>query len=64
MGLKEARTNAGKTVLEVAHALNVSPQAVYQWERGENAPSIPNLVGMAGLYCCSVDELLRREVNT
>lgn len=59
--MKEARVNAGKTVLETAHALSVSPQAVYQWERGETKPTVQNLVNMAGLYCCTVDELLDKE---
>ena len=59
MTLKEARINAGLSVLEAARAMNVSPQAVYQWERGETTPTVANLVGMAGLYCCPVDELLK-----
>lgn len=59
MTFKEARTNAGKSVLEVAHALHVSPQAVYQWERGETTPTVANLVGLAGVCCCDVGDLVR-----
>ena len=58
MGMKKARVNAGKTVLDVSRALGVSPQAVYQWESGETTPTVQSLVNMAGLYGCSVDELL------
>lgn len=60
MVMKEARLNAGKTVLEVAHFLTVSPQAIYQWENGETIPSAAKLKQIAGLYGCSVDELLEK----
>lgn len=59
MTLKEARANAGKTVLEVARALQVSAQAVYQWERGETTPTASNLVKLAGMYCCDACDLLK-----
>lgn len=59
MTLKQARENAGKTVLEVAHTLRVSPQAVYRWENGEAIPTVPNLLALAKLYGYSVDDLLR-----
>lgn len=59
MRLYEARAKSGKKVLEVSRALDVSPAAVYQWERGETKPSTPNLVKLAELYGCTVDELLR-----
>lgn len=59
MALKEARIKAGKTVLDVAHDLRVSQQAVYQWERGETAPTIANLEKLKKIYGCTVDDLLK-----
>lgn len=59
MTLKEARIRAGKTVLNVANALEISPQAVYHWESGDTMPTPANLVRLAELYGCTVDELLR-----
>lgn len=56
--MKEARINAGKTVLEVAAACRVSAQAVYQWEKGETQPTAANLVRIAKLYACDAGDLL------
>lgn len=61
MSLKQCRLNAGRTVDEVANALQISRQAVYQWERGEAMPTASNLVKLAGLYCCTVDNLIMPE---
>lgn len=35
-----------------------SPQAVYKWMRGESIPCIDNLVILADLYQCKVDDML------
>ncbi len=43
---------------DLAGALRVSAQAVSKWERGENAPDISALVGLARLLDVSVDWLL------
>jgi len=43
---------------DVAGALRVTAQAVSKWERGENAPDISVLVGLARLLDVSVDWLL------
>lgn len=61
MGLRDMRERAGKTVLETALALGISGQAVYWWEWGKNMPSASNLVKLADFYCCTVDELLRKD---
>ena len=43
---------------DIANALNVSPQAVSKWERGENAPDIAVLAPLARLLGISIDWLL------
>lgn len=43
---------------DIAHALQVSPQAVSKWERGENAPDLFLLVELAKLLGVSADWLL------
>lgn len=43
---------------DLAGALQVSPQAVSKWERGENAPDISLLIGLGRLLGVSVDWLL------
>ncbi len=52
------REKRGLKQLDIAHALQVSPQAVSKWERGENAPDIILLVPLAKLLGVSVDWLL------
>lgn len=61
MGFRQARLNAGLSVREVMAATGVSDAAVYQWETGVTTPRAAMLVKLAGLYCCSVDDLLRVE---
>jgi len=48
---------------DVAHALQVSPQAVSKWERGENAPDILLLPPLAGLLGVTTDWILGRHEN-
>lgn len=58
MGMKEARKRAGLTAREVALAMGVSFQNVYNWEAGSYLPEAAKLRDLAKLYCCTVDELL------
>ena len=58
MGFREARLKAGKTVREVMEALNVSDAAVYLWETGETRPKLDNLIKLAELYGCTIDDLV------
>ena len=58
MGFKEARIKAGLTALEASRKLNISPAAVYQWEDGSALPQTKRLPEIAGLYGCTVDDLL------
>jgi class 3 adenylate cyclase len=51
---------------DIAHALQVSPQAVSKWERGENAPDVTVLGALARLLGVSTDWLLdahRQDLN-
>ena len=58
--LRERREAQHLTQLEVARALQVSPQAVSKWERGENAPDITLLATLSGLLGTTTDWLLGR----
>ena len=48
------------TQLDIAHVLQVSPQAVSKWERGENAPDITLLVTLSQVLGTTTDWLLGR----
>ena len=56
--IKEQRERRGLRQADVANALQISSQAVSKWERGENAPDISVLVGLARLLDASVEWLL------
>lgn len=56
--IRERRTRLGFTQNDLAASLQVSPQAVSKWERGENAPDLALLPGLCELLAISVDALL------
>jgi len=60
-GLRERR---GLKQRDIASALQISPQAVSKWERGENAPDIAVLLDLSKLLGVSVDALLGRSENS
>ena len=41
---------------EVAEYLNISPQSVSKWERGESLPNIDHLPKLSKLYKCKIDD--------
>jgi class 3 adenylate cyclase len=56
--IRGRRERLGLKQHDVAHALQVSPQAVSKWERGENAPDLAILGALATLLGVSTDWLL------
>lgn len=61
MGFKEMRLAANLSVLDVQKALNISDATIYYWESGKTRPTAKNLIRLANLYQCSVDDLLKGE---
>ncbi|OTY74561.1 hypothetical protein BK753_00025 [Bacillus thuringiensis serovar canadensis] len=59
--LKVSRIEKGLTQLQVAESLNVSRQAVSNWETNKNYPDIVSIVLLSQLYNISLDELLKGE---
>lgn len=47
---------------ELAELLNVSPQAVGKWMRGEGLPRSEKLPALADALGCTIDALFGREV--
>jgi class 3 adenylate cyclase len=56
--IRSQRRKRGLKQIDIAHALQVSPQAVSKWEQGENAPDIAILGALAQLLGVSTDYLL------
>lgn len=60
MGFKEMRLAANLSVLDVQKAMNISDATIYYWESGKTRPTVNNLLKLAELYGCSVDDLLKK----
>ena len=58
--LRARREALRLTQLDIAQILQVSPQAVSKWERGENAPDITLLAGLARALGTTTDWILGR----
>lgn len=56
--IRRLREKHGLKQINLANALQVSPQAVSKWERGAAHPDIPVLVKMAALFDVTTDYLL------
>ena len=56
--LQTERKKMGMTQSELSEKLNVSPQAVSNWERGETIPDVAILLDLASELHCSVDAIL------
>jgi len=56
--IKTFRSKQNLTQLDIANALQISPQAVSRWENGENLPDISLLVPLSRLLAVSTDKLL------
>lgn len=56
--IKDLRKAAGLTVDSLSRRLGVTPVSVHKWQRGINLPSVDNLVILANIYGCQIDDIL------
>jgi len=56
--ISELRKEKNMTQMELANRLNISFQAVSNWERGNSMPDISKLPELAEILGTSIDELL------
>ncbi len=56
--IQSCRKDQKMTQAELAERLNVSPQSVSNWERGETLPDVSLLPDLAQILRCSVDAIL------
>ena len=61
--LRTLRLQSGKTVKEVAAALNVTISAVCQYEKGVRSISIDQIRPLAKLYDVSSDDIISAQLN-
>lgn len=58
IGIRARRIATGLTQMDVAELIGVKQAAVSKWESGETFPRMDKLKELAGLYECTVDELI------
>jgi transcriptional regulator with XRE-family HTH domain len=59
--IKQLRTANGMSIEQLAAQMKVSRQVISQWESGETAPDINNLVQLSNTFDVSTDYLLKNE---
>ena len=60
INISSARKNLGITQEELAKRLNVTRQAVSNWENGKTEPDIETLSNIANIFEMSTDELINK----
>lgn len=55
---KKLRLLSGKTVEQIAKALEVNKASVYKWETGQYSPNASKIEKMAKVYKCSVEAIV------
>lgn len=59
--IKLLRTQSNITQKELSTRLNVSSQAVSNWERHKGYPDIGNIIRLSELFNISLDELIKKD---
>lgn len=60
--IRQLMKDHGISAKQLAEELSVTSQsACYRWLNGDNMPSIDNLVVMAKIFRCSIDDLIITE---
>ena len=59
--IKELRTRDGLSQIELAKKMHVCQPLISHWETGKFSPRIPELMKLAQLFDCTVDDILRDE---
>ena len=62
--VREKRLEKGLTQEQLAQAIQISPQSVSKWERGDGYPDITLLPRIANFLQISVDELIGNDEAT
>lgn len=56
--IKVFRKKAGFSQIKLAEVLNVQPNTIWRWERGERIPHWNDIQRMCELFGCTSDELM------
>jgi len=61
--IKVLRIEKGWSQKKLAEMLNVSSQAISNWERGQSSPDISNIIQLSDLFDITLDELIKEDIN-
>lgn len=57
--IKKIRKEQGFSVRDIQNVFGFDyPQAVYAWEQGKNVPTVDNLLVLASLFECDIEDML------
>lgn len=57
--IEQLRKNNGYTVKQLQDVFGfTSPQSIYKWQWGDTLPDISNLLMLAKLFNCTIEEIL------
>lgn len=59
MNINKLREKHKLTQSDLSDKIGVSQSAVAKWETGETIPSTKNLIKLAQIFNCTIDELVR-----
>ena len=59
--IQPKRKSVAISQMALAARLNVTQGAISQWEKGATKPSTGNLILMAEIFGCTIDELIDRK---
>ena len=61
--LKSIRIKNGLSQKQIANYLNISPQSISKWEKGDASPSIEFLPKLAECLSCEINDFFAKETN-
>lgn len=57
--IERLRLNSGLSVKEIQNIFGFgTPNAIYKWQKGNSLPTVDNLVILAKIFKCSIDDIL------
>ena len=61
MSIRSLRESVGMKQYELAARVGVKASSVCAWETGVSMPTVENLMKLADIFQCSIDEVLGRK---
>ena len=56
--IRRLRRDRGLSIQDMQNVLFVNRQTIFKWQRGDTLPTLDNLVILADIYQCSIDDML------